>query len=154
MIQFSHPYMTTEKTIALTIRNFVRKVMSAFYMLSKIGTLSIIILFLWWIDDWSSRTGHFQSFNRLLIILAGPRAPWPEMRFAVKPRLLHKAGVMAVRQRHCDLCILVLPMACLSYLQEDTRCMVRLPLIPWVWITHVLLRNRLAYTWNVALLSW
>ena len=146
--------MTTGKTIALIIWNFIRKVTSAFYILSKIGTLSITILLLWWINDWSSRTTHIQSFNRVLIILVGPRTPWPEMSFAVKPRLLHKADVMGVRQRHCDLCILVLPRSCLSYMQEETKCMVSLPLTPWVWIAHVLLRNRLVYTWNVALLSW
>ena len=28
MVQLSHPYMTTEKTIVLTIRTFVSKVMS------------------------------------------------------------------------------------------------------------------------------
>ena len=36
MVQFSHPYMTTGKTIALTTQNFVRKVMSLlFNMLSR-----------------------------------------------------------------------------------------------------------------------
>ena len=36
MVQFSHPYMTTGKTIALTIQTFVRKVMSLiFNTLSK-----------------------------------------------------------------------------------------------------------------------
>ena len=94
LLQFPHPYMTTGKTIALTIQNFIRKVTSAFHMLSEIGTLSIIVLFLWWINDWSSRTTHVQSFNRPLIILVGPRAPWPEMSFAAKPRLWHKAGIM------------------------------------------------------------
>ena len=35
MIQLSHPYMTTGKTVALTIQNFVTKVMSLlFNMLS------------------------------------------------------------------------------------------------------------------------
>ena len=29
-----------------------------------------------------------------VIILVGPRAPWPEMSFAAKPRLWHKAGIM------------------------------------------------------------
>ena len=39
MVQLSHPYMTTEKTIALTIRPFVNKVMSLlFNMLSRIIT--------------------------------------------------------------------------------------------------------------------
>ena len=31
MVQLSHPYMTTGKTIALTIRTFVSKVMSLFF---------------------------------------------------------------------------------------------------------------------------
>ena len=36
MIQLSHPYMTTEKTVALTIWTFVSKVMFLlFHMLSK-----------------------------------------------------------------------------------------------------------------------
>ena len=36
MVQLSHPYMTTGKTIALTIQTFVRKVMSLiFNTLSK-----------------------------------------------------------------------------------------------------------------------
>ena len=37
MVQLSHPYMTTGKTIASTIQNFVSKVMSLlFNMLSKL----------------------------------------------------------------------------------------------------------------------
>ena len=37
MVQLSHPYMTTGKTIALTRRTFVGKVMSLlFYMLSRL----------------------------------------------------------------------------------------------------------------------
>ena len=37
MVQLSHPYMTTGKTIALTIRTFVGKVMSLFFnMLSRL----------------------------------------------------------------------------------------------------------------------
>ena len=35
MVQLSHPYMTTEKTIALTVRTFVGKVMFLFNMLSR-----------------------------------------------------------------------------------------------------------------------
>ena len=38
MVQLSHPYMTTRKTIALTIRTFVSKVMSLlFNILSRFG---------------------------------------------------------------------------------------------------------------------
>ena len=40
MVQLSHPYMTTGKTIALTIRTFVDKVMSLlFNMLSRFVTV-------------------------------------------------------------------------------------------------------------------
>ena len=39
MVQLSHPYMTTGKTIALTIRTFVRKVMSLF-----LNTLSRFVI--------------------------------------------------------------------------------------------------------------
>ena len=36
MVQLSHPYVTTGKTIALTIQTFVVKVMSLFNMLSRL----------------------------------------------------------------------------------------------------------------------
>ena len=46
VVQFSHPYMTTGKTIALTIRTFAGKVMSLlFNMLSR-----LVIAFLPWIS--------------------------------------------------------------------------------------------------------
>ena len=47
MVQLSHPYMTTEKTIALTIQNFVSKVMSLFFnvlsrfVISSVGKESV-----------------------------------------------------------------------------------------------------------------
>ena len=41
MVQLSHPYMTTGKTIALTRQIFVSKVMSLFNMLSR-----LVIVFL------------------------------------------------------------------------------------------------------------
>ena len=43
MVQLSHPYMTTGKTIALTIRTFVGKVMS---LLSNILSRSVIVFLL------------------------------------------------------------------------------------------------------------
>ena len=44
-VQLSHPYMTTEKTIALTRWTFVGKVMSLlFNMLSRLVTVSIVSL--------------------------------------------------------------------------------------------------------------
>ena len=36
MVQLSHPYMTTGKTMALTRRTFVGKVMSQLFMLSRL----------------------------------------------------------------------------------------------------------------------
>jgi len=43
MVQLSHPYMTTRKTVALTIPSIVSKVMSLFFnMLSR-----FVIVFLW-----------------------------------------------------------------------------------------------------------
>ena len=36
MVQISHPYMTTGKTIALTIQTFVGKAMSLLFMLSRL----------------------------------------------------------------------------------------------------------------------
>ena len=45
-VQLSHPYMTTGKTIALTRRTFVGKVMSLlFYMLSR-----LVITSFWWVS--------------------------------------------------------------------------------------------------------
>ena len=47
MIQLSHPYMTTGKTIALTRRNFFNKVMSLlFNMLSSFVIVFILFYFL------------------------------------------------------------------------------------------------------------
>ena len=44
MIQFSHPYMTTGKTIALTRWTFVGKVMSLLYRLNMLSRLVITFL--------------------------------------------------------------------------------------------------------------
>ena len=53
MVQFSHPYITTRKTIALTIRTFVGKVMSLlFNMLSRF----VISCKSWatsWVTEWA-----------------------------------------------------------------------------------------------------
>ena len=48
IIQLSHPYMITGKTIALTIKTFVSKVMSLlFYMLSRFLSRSKHLLISW-----------------------------------------------------------------------------------------------------------
>ena len=45
MVQLSHPYMTTEKTIALTIGTFVGKVMSLlFNKMSRLPFLQVIFI--------------------------------------------------------------------------------------------------------------
>ena len=47
MVQFSHPYMTTGKTIALTRRTFVGKVMSLLLnMLSRLDITELMPIFL------------------------------------------------------------------------------------------------------------
>ena len=47
-VQFSHPYMTTGKTIALTKRTFVGKVMSLlFNMLSRLWGYIILSIYCW-----------------------------------------------------------------------------------------------------------
>ena len=46
MVRFLHPYMTTGKTVALTIQSFVSKVMSLlFNMLSRLVILALYIAF-------------------------------------------------------------------------------------------------------------
>ena len=44
VVQLSHPYMTTGKTIALTTRIFVSKVMSLFNMLSRLVTAFLLLI--------------------------------------------------------------------------------------------------------------
>ena len=47
MVQLSHPYMTTGKTIALTRQTFVSKVMSLLCnMLSRLSRLDIVFIFI------------------------------------------------------------------------------------------------------------
>ena len=65
-IQLSHPYMTTGKTIALTIRTFVSNVMSLlFNMLSR-----FVIAFL----PWSKRLLILWLQSPSVVILADPNA--------------------------------------------------------------------------------
>ena len=46
MVQFSHPYMTTGETIALTIQIFIGKVMSLhFNMLSRFVIVCLFVCF-------------------------------------------------------------------------------------------------------------
>ena len=47
MVQLSHPYMTTGKTIALTVQTFVGKVMSRFVIAFLPRNKCLLILWLW-----------------------------------------------------------------------------------------------------------
>ena len=55
MVQASHPYMTTGKTITLTIRTFVGKVMSPFFIMLSRLVIAFLprtkhLLILWWLS--------------------------------------------------------------------------------------------------------
>ena len=67
MVQFSHPYMTIGKTIALTRQTFVGKAMSLlFNMLSRL------------VPEWSSGFPHFLQFKSEF----GNRSSWSEPQSA------------------------------------------------------------------------
>ena len=78
MVQLLHPYMTTEKTIALTIWTFVSKVM---YLL--FNTLSRFVI------------AFLPRSERLLISWLQP----PSVHWAVACRLLSRCGVWALERR-------------------------------------------------------
>ena len=50
IVQLSHPYMTTGKTIALTRWTFVGKVMSLF-LICCLGTGSLVVCYLWGLTE-------------------------------------------------------------------------------------------------------
>ena len=56
MVQLSHPYMTTGKTIALTRWNFVRKVMSPLFIMLSRFVITFLprnkCLFISWLQSW------------------------------------------------------------------------------------------------------
>ena len=56
MVQLSHPHVTTGKTIALTIRNFVGKVMSLLYNMLSIFVITVLprSKCLWWTWVWAN----------------------------------------------------------------------------------------------------
>ena len=80
MVQFSHPYMTTGKTIALTRRTFVSKVMSLFfYMLSKAMIFPVVMYGYesWTVkkaEHWRIDAFELWCWRRLL------RVPWTARR--------------------------------------------------------------------------
>ena len=70
IVQLSHPYMTTGKTIALTRRIFVGKVMSLlFNMLSRFSSLEKAMAphssTLAWKIPWTEEPGRLQSMGSL-----------------------------------------------------------------------------------------
>ena len=62
IVQLSHPYMTTGKIVALTRQNFVGKVMSLLFMLSKLVLTFQAVVFFIPLEGSSSWTiGHIQT---------------------------------------------------------------------------------------------
>ena len=58
MVQLAHPYMTTGKTIALTIQTFVDKVMSLlFNMLSRL-VITFLPRYMRYIAIWKGNHAH------------------------------------------------------------------------------------------------
>ena len=69
MVQLSHPYMTTRKTIALTTRTFVDKVKSLFFnMLSRLEKALVTHSCpLAWKLPWTEEPGRRQSMGSLRV---------------------------------------------------------------------------------------
>ena len=64
MVQLSHPYMTTGKTIALTIWSFVSKVMSLlFNTLSSERAMAPHSSTLAWTIPWTEEPGKLQTMG-------------------------------------------------------------------------------------------
>ena len=83
MVQLSHPYMATGKTIALTRQTFVGKIMSLiFSMLSRLvipfhpRSKCLLISSLQWF--WSLRNKKSNSFRKLWLFISFPQVhlPW------------------------------------------------------------------------------
>ena len=68
-VQLSHPYMTTGKTIALTRRTFVGKVVSQLLnMLSRLNRFSQTYMIIEPLFEWTSVTRKYSKFTYLLVI--------------------------------------------------------------------------------------
>ena len=108
MVQLSHTYTTTGKTIALTIRAFVSKVMSLlFNMLSRLATEG---------EVFPGRGGIYASAPMVLFSALLSVQPYP-----------HKARVETgegTPQCRFDLCLVPLPVASgFLLLQAEIKCM-------------------------------
>ena len=63
MVQLSHPYMTTGKTIALTTWTFVGKLSLLFSMLSRAKAMAPHSSILAWKIPWTEEPGELQSMG-------------------------------------------------------------------------------------------
>ena len=76
MVQLSHPYMTTRKTIALTRWTFVRKVMSLlFNTLSRFGIAFLPrskCLLISWLQSTSSVTSGPKKIKSVTVSIVSP----------------------------------------------------------------------------------
>ena len=66
-VQLSHPYMTTEKTIALTRRTFVGKVMSLLFNMPSRLVMAPYSSTLTWKIPWTEEAGRLQSMGSLRV---------------------------------------------------------------------------------------
>ena len=74
MVQLSHPYITTDKTIALTIQTFVGKVMSLlFNMLSRLViTFLPMSLLISWLHSPSAVILELKNIKSVTVSIASP----------------------------------------------------------------------------------
>ena len=72
MVQLSHPYMTTGKTIALTILSFVGKVMSLFFnLLTKVCIVKTVVfpVVMYRCESWTIKEPECQRIDALAVVL-------------------------------------------------------------------------------------
>ena len=77
MVQLSHPYMTTGKTIALTTQTFVSKVMSLFFnMLSRFVSISFLprsnYLLISWLQSLSAVILELKKIKSVTVSIVSP----------------------------------------------------------------------------------
>ena len=70
MVQLSHPYMTTGKTIALTRQTFVSKVMSL--LLNMLSRLVIASLLISWLQSPSAVTLEPPKIKSITVSIVSP----------------------------------------------------------------------------------
>ena len=76
MVQFSHPYMTTGKTIALTIRIFVGKVMSLLFIILSRMVIAFLprskYLLMSWLQSPSAMILEPKKIKSLTVSIVSP----------------------------------------------------------------------------------